>query len=182
MKGNFTIFFTALFPSLGGIGSTEWVLNHYFPDEQMHTCWTCTHTHTYTTQNNTTSFSRRESTCITQDRMYNAEGTWCLSRRMVSNTCAGGEKTFMPSIQTPPHSTVCVLSHSAVFDSLRSHGLKSSRLLSPWDVSGKNTGVGCHFLLQGIFPTQESNCHLLCLLHCRWIFYQLSHWGRAVQH
>ena len=27
--------------------------------------------------------------------------------------------------------------------------------------SGKSTGVGCHFLLQGIFPTQESNPHLL---------------------
>ena len=29
----------------------------------------------------------------------------------------------------------------------------------------KNTGVGCHFLLQGIFPTQGSNLHLLGLLH-----------------
>ena len=29
----------------------------------------------------------------------------------------------------------------------------------------KNTGVGCHFLPQGIFPTQGSNLHLLCLLH-----------------
>ena len=32
--------------------------------------------------------------------------------------------------------------------------------------SGKNTGVGCHFLLQGIFPTQGSNPRLL---HCRQI-------------
>ena len=32
-----------------------------------------------------------------------------------------------------------------------------ARLLCPWNSSGKNTGVGCHFLLQGIFPTQESN-------------------------
>ena len=32
---------------------------------------------------------------------------------------------------------------------------------------GKNTGVGCHFLLQGIILTQESNPHLLHLLHCR---------------
>ena len=29
-----------------------------------------------------------------------------------------------------------------------------ARLLCPWDFSGKNTGVGCHFLLQGIFPTK----------------------------
>ena len=30
---------------------------------------------------------------------------------------------------------------------------------------GKNTGVGCHVLIQGIFPTQGSNPCLLCLLH-----------------
>ena len=33
------------------------------------------------------------------------------------------------------------------------------------DSSGKNTGVGCHALLQGIFPTQGLNPHHLCLLH-----------------
>ena len=39
------------------------------------------------------------------------------------------------------------------------------RLLCPWDSPGKHTGVGCHFLLQGIFPTQVMNpCHL-CFLH-----------------
>ena len=31
------------------------------------------------------------------------------------------------------------------------------RLLCPWDFPGKNTGVSCHFFLQGIFPTQRSN-------------------------
>ena len=40
-----------------------------------------------------------------------------------------------------------------------------ARLLCPWYFPGKNTGVGCHFLLQEIFPTQGSNPHLLCLLH-----------------
>ena len=50
-------------------------------------------------------------------------------------------------------------------------------LVTPWIIThqaplslgfprGKNTGVGLHFLLQEIFPTQGSN---LCLLHCRWI-------------
>ena len=39
---------------------------------------------------------------------------------------------------------------------------------------GRNTGVGCHTLLQGIFPTQGSNPGLL---HCRWILYCLSHQG-----
>ena len=45
-------------------------------------------------------------------------------------------------------------------------------LLCPWDFAGKNTGVGCHFLLQRIFLTQGLN---LCLLHCRQILYQLSY-------
>ena len=39
-------------------------------------------------------------------------------------------------------------------------GLQHARLLCPWD-----SPVGCHFLLQGIFPTQESSLHLLSLLH-----------------
>ena len=34
----------------------------------------------------------------------------------------------------------------------------------PWNFPGKSTGVGCHFLLQGIFPTQGWNP---CLLHCQ---------------
>ena len=38
-------------------------------------------------------------------------------------------------------------------------------LLCPWDSPGKNTGVGCHALLQGIFPTQGSNPCLLRFLH-----------------
>ena len=43
----------------------------------------------------------------------------------------------------------------------------------------KNTGVGCHVILKGIFPTQGLNPHLLCLLHCRWILYPLSHLGNS---
>ena len=46
------------------------------------------------------------------------------------------------------------------------------QVLCPWDSPGKNTGVGCHTLLQGIFPTQESNPGLS---HCRQILYHLSH-------
>ena len=42
------------------------------------------------------------------------------------------------------------------------------------DSPAKNTGVGCHALLQGIFPTQGSSPGLL---HCGWILYQLSHKG-----
>ena len=39
-----------------------------------------------------------------------------------------------------------------------------ARIPCPWDSPGKSTGVGCHFLLQGIFLTQGSNSHLL---HCQ---------------
>ena len=45
------------------------------------------------------------------------------------------------------------------------------------DSLGKNAGVGCHTLLQGIFPTQGLN---LGLSHCRWILYHLSHQGCCV--
>ena len=44
----------------------------------------------------------------------------------------------------------------------------------PWNSLGQNTGVGSLSLLQGIFSTQGSNPGLL---HCKWIFYQLSHKG-----
>ena len=39
--------------------------------------------------------------------------------------------------------------------------------------------MDCHALLQGIFPTQGLNLHLLCLLHCRQILYLLSHQGSS---
>ena len=58
-----------------------------------------------------------------------------------------------------------MLSHSVMSDSLQSHRLYPIRFLCPWDSPGKNTGVGCHALLQGIFPTQISNAWLLHLLH-----------------
>ena len=44
----------------------------------------------------------------------------------------------------------------------------------PWDFPGKSAGMGCHFLLQGIFPTQGSNPGLP---YCRQMLYCLSHPG-----
>ena len=64
-----------------------------------------------------------------------------------------------------------LFSRSVVPNSLRPSGLQPTRLLRPWDVPGKNTRVGCHFLLQGIFPTQGSHPGLL---FGRWIPY---HWA-----
>ena len=60
-------------------------------------------------------------------------------------------------------------SRSVTSDSLQPRGL-----YSPWNSPGQNIGVGRLSLLQGIFPTQESNWGLL---HYRQILYQLSHKG-----
>ena len=48
-------------------------------------------------------------------------------------------------------------------DSVRPHGLQPTRLLHPWDSPGKNTGVGCHFLLQCMKVESESEVALSCL-------------------
>ena len=57
-------------------------------------------------------------------------------------------------------------------------GLQPAKLLCPCNFIGKNTGVGCHFLCQGIFPSQGLNLHLLCLLHWRQILYPLEPLGK----
>ena len=74
---------------------------------------------------------------------------------------------------------VCVcFGCSVVSNSLWPHGLQPARLLHPWNYPGKNTGVGCHSLLQGIFPTQGLNPGFL---HGRQIHYHLSH-QRSLNH
>ena len=62
---------------------------------------------------------------------------------------------------------------------IATHGLQPTRLLCPWDSPGKNTGVGCHALLQWIFPTQVSNPNFLCLLQVDSL--PLSHPGSPYQ-
>src|SRR5574340_884486 len=64
-------------------------------------------------------------------------------------------------------------------DSVRPHCLLPNRLLRPWDSPGKNTGVGCHFLLQCMKVRSESEVAQSCLtlsdpmyskLLCPWDF------------
>ena len=86
----------------------------------------------------------------------------CLAPSVVPSSCC-----FPP---LSPRARVCARSVTRSPVTLRPRGLEPARLLCPWHSPGGNTGVGCHFLLQGIFPTQGSNPHLL---HCRWILY---HW------
>ena len=73
-----------------------------------------------------------------------------------------------------PFVSLWQFNRKVVSDSLQPHRLQPTRLLCPWDSSGKNTGVGCHFLLQAIFLTQGLNP---VLLHCRQSLYYLSHQG-----
>ena len=56
---------------------------------------------------------------------------------------------------------LCVCVCLVMSDSLRPSGLQPTRFLCPWGSPCKNIGVGCHALLQGIFPSQESNPGLL---------------------
>ena len=64
-----------------------------------------------------------------------------------------------------------------VSNSLQPHGLYPARPLHPWDFPGKNTGVGCHLLLQRIFLTRGLN---LGLPRCRQILCCLSHQGSPI--
>ena len=59
----------------------------------------------------------------------------------------------------------CYVVARSFSNSFATLGLKPARLLCPWDFPGNSSGVGCHFLLKGIFPTWELNPCLLCLLH-----------------
>ena len=68
------------------------------------------------------------------------------------NICPGGENALVAQ----PHLTLC------------------DSVICPWNSPGKNTGVGCHFLLQRIFLTQGSKPHLL---HWRQILHCLSYQG-----
>ena len=68
--------------------------------------------------------------------------------------------------QRPKFDIICVhvcSETSVMSDSVRRYGLQPARLLCLWDSAGKNTGVGNHSRLQGIFLTQGSNLGLLHL-------------------
>ena len=91
----------------------------------------------------------------------------CLSSRSLVLTIVSN------TVPTGQYMLVCI-TRSVMFQPVWPHRQWPGRLLCPWDSPGKNTGVGCHFLLQRIFPTQGLNPDLL---HCRQIPSHLSHQG-----
>ena len=77
---------------------------------------------------------------------------------------SGGKKTVCVCV--PVCVCVCVYAccqvASVVSDSVRPHRRQPTRLPRPWDPPGKNTGVGCHFLLQCMKVRSESEVAQLC--------------------
>ena len=97
---------------------------------------------------------------------------------VLRSACLIFYKTFINDCRYPVHQLSaspslprCTRVCSVTSDTLESHIHEAMDpitsvhgphdLLGPWDSPGKNTGVGCHALLQGIFPAQGSNPHLL---------------------
>ena len=75
------------------------------------------------------------------------------------------------------HIHCCCLVFKLCLTLLESHGLLARQAPLSMGFPGKNTGVGCHFLFQGVFPTQGSN---LCLLRWQTDSLSLSHQGSPV--
>ena len=90
-----------------------------------------------------------------------------------------------PSPSSPFHIKCTNYTHwsrllaSVVSDSVRPCGLWPAGLFCPRDSPGKNTGVGCHTLLPGIFPTQDWTCvsYISCIGRC--VLYHQYHLGKA---
>ena len=116
----------------------------------------------------------RQGAYFRDDSTYYIYRVLCFNYYYISSTADHqtlDSRGWEPLIQSVKSESV---SHSVMSASLRPHGLQSARCLCSWISPGKKTGMGSHFLLQGIFPTQGSNPSLL---HCRWTLYHLSHQG-----
>ena len=70
----------------------------------------------------------------------------------------------------------CVCVSSVVSDSFATPWIVAHQVLCPWNFPGKNTGMGFHFLLQGIFPAQGLNPISCVSGIVRWILYHCAIW------
>ena len=78
------------------------------------------------------------------------------------NTEGGRCNTILQALAPINIYCCCCKVASVVSDSVRPHGLQTTRLPHPWDSPGKNTGVGCHFLLQCMKVKRESEVAQSC--------------------
>ena len=118
------------------------------------------------------SYSFQGQLCFTPSPGPFKEGTTFSTRKSTESFCHHSQVT-VPEM-SPRYPQMKSFSVAQLSNSMQPHGLYPSRLLYPWDFLGKNTGVGRHFLLQGIFLTQGLKP---CLMHCKQILYHLSHLG-----
>ena len=99
---------------------------------------------------------------------------------MEQQTGSKSEKNYVKDVYCHPDYLSYMQTFAAATKLLQScptlcDPIDSTGLPYPWDSPGKNTGVGCHFLLQEIFPNQGSSPGLP---HCGQMLYHLSHQGR----
>ena len=116
------------------------------------------------------SFSCQTPASVTWAILLISISTFCVSSYFLYSQKKRGTSIILIVRMMP------VLSHSVsvVSDSLWSNGIQPLGFSVHGNTPGKNTGVGCHTLLQGIFPTHGWNWDLL---HYRHILYQLSYQG-----
>ena len=106
----------------------------------------------------------------------------CINSSQLSSSCSGSItrlwkefhcQCFPPTFQIIyNYYQYCCLVAKLCSALLRPYGLLLPiRLHCPWYFPGKNTGAGCHFLLQRIFPTQDSNCISCNSWIGRWVLY-----------
>ena len=97
--------------------------------------------------------------------VYGVTQSWTWLKRLSSSKLINGEKESLDIGQ--PQSTECMCAHTPVLCHIQlfvTPWIVACQAPLSWDFPGKNTGVGCHFLLQGIFPTQRWNLCLSCSL------------------
>ena len=79
-------------------------------------------------------------------------------------------------VRAHAHTYTHTHTHSVVSDSLQPSGLQPTRLLCPWDFLGKNTGVGCHFLLSRGSSWPRDCTHASCASCISRILYHCATW------
>ena len=88
----------------------------------------------------------------------------CVPQQVVKLKTVTGSKTGETSVRVEMVYTAIA---SVMSDSVRPRRRQPTRLPHPWDSPGKNTGVGCHFLLQCMKMKSESEVAQLCMTLCR---------------
>ena len=108
------------------------------------------------------------------ERLFTTISTW--KKRRCTSTDASIKKLWKAHVM---EYCACYFVAKLYVILLRPQGLQLTRILCPWDFPGKNIGVCCHFLLQGIFLTQKLKSQFL---HWQADYLPLTHQGSPVEY